>query len=145
VAAFTSYKLSDTLQGDPKANPYLEAGDIVTVPEADQVYVVGNVFMPLTIPLKEPITVSRAIAMAGGVKQDTKKDKVRVVRQEPGTAVKKEIVVDLSAIEKKRAEDIALLPNDIVDVPTSAGKSLLRSIITGSAQTMTQLPLRGLP
>ncbi|HSL54612.1 MAG TPA: polysaccharide biosynthesis/export family protein, partial [Pyrinomonadaceae bacterium] len=46
-AAFSSYKLSDVLQGDPKSNPYLEAGDIVTLPEADQVYVVGNVFMPL--------------------------------------------------------------------------------------------------
>src|SRR6185295_10809601 len=42
-SAFTSYKLSDVLQGDPKSNPYLEAGDIVTLPEADQVYVVGNV------------------------------------------------------------------------------------------------------
>src|SRR6185369_11539051 len=45
--AFSSYKLSDVLQGDPKSNPYLETGDIVTLPEADQVYVVGNVFMPL--------------------------------------------------------------------------------------------------
>src|SRR5215211_5750379 len=74
-AAFSSYKLSDVLQGDPKSNPYLEAGDIVTVPDADQVYVVGNVFMPLTISLKEPITLTRAIAMAGGLKQDTSKDK----------------------------------------------------------------------
>src|SRR5678816_1336784 len=50
--AFSTFKLSDVLQGDPKSNPYLEAGDIVTVPDADQVYVVGNVFMPITIPLK---------------------------------------------------------------------------------------------
>src|ERR1041385_6978963 len=28
TAAFTSYKLSDVLAGDPKSNPYLEAGDI---------------------------------------------------------------------------------------------------------------------
>jgi polysaccharide export outer membrane protein len=74
ISAFASYRLSDTLLGEPKANPYLEAGDIVTLPEADQVYVVGNVVMPLTIPLMEPITVSRAIAMAGGTRQDTKKD-----------------------------------------------------------------------
>src|SRR5258705_10064946 len=47
ASAFSSYKLRDTMQGDPKANPYLEAGDIVTLPEADQVYVVGNVFAPL--------------------------------------------------------------------------------------------------
>jgi polysaccharide export outer membrane protein len=143
--AFSSYKLSDTLQGNPKANPYLEPGDIVTLPEADQVYVVGNVYTPLTIPLKEPITLSRAIAMAGGVRQDSKRDKIRVVRQEPGSATKKEMIVDLSAIEKKQAEDIALLPNDIIDVPTSAGKALLRSLIGGAGSSISQLPVRIIP
>jgi polysaccharide export outer membrane protein len=143
--AFSSYKLSDVLQGDPKSNPYLETGDIVTLPEADQVYVVGNVFMPLTIPLKEPITLTRAIAMAGGLRQDTRKDKIRVLRQEPGTTIRKEIVVDLSAIEKKRSEDLALAPNDIIDVPTSAGKSFLRSLIQGVGPSVGQLPVRVVP
>lgn len=145
IAAFTSYKLTDTLRGDESANPYLEAGDVVTLPDADQVYVVGNVVMPLTIPLKEPITVSRAIAMAGGTRQDTKKDKIRIVRQEPGAQAKKEMIVDLSAIEKRQAEDIQLLANDIVDVPTSAGRSLLRSLIGGGTQSLTQLPVRVVP
>ncbi len=145
TASFSTYKLSDTMQGDPKANPYLEAGDIVTLPEADQVYVVGNVFTPMTIALKEPITLTRAIAMAGGLKQDSKKEKVRVVRQEAGSMTKKEIIVDLSAIEKKRADDVALLPNDIVDVPTSGGKSFLRSLIGGVAPSVSQLPIRIIP
>ena len=83
--------------------------------------------------------------MAGGIKQDSKKDKVRIVRQEPGSATKKEMVVDLSAIEKKRAEDIALLPNDIIDVPTSAGKSLLRSLLGTIAPSVSQLPVRVIP
>jgi len=145
AAAFTSYKLSDVLAGDPKSNPYLETGDIVTLPEADQVYVVGNVFMPLTIALKEPITLTRAIAMAGGLKQDTSKDKIRVLRQEPGTTIRKEIIVDLSAIEKKRSEDLALVPNDIIDVPTSAGKSFLRSLVQGVVPGVGQLPVRVVP
>jgi len=145
ATAFSSYKLSDTLTGLRSANPYLEAGDIVTIPEADQVYVVGNVFSPLTIPLKEPITLSRAIAMAGGVKQDAKKDKIRVVRQEPGSSTKKEIIVNLSAIEKQRAEDIALMANDIVEVQTSEGKALLRSLISGAGSSVSQLPIRVIP
>lgn len=145
AAVFSSYKLSDVLRGDPAANPYLEAGDIVTVPEADQVYVVGNVFMPLTIPLREPVTLTRAIAMAGGLKQDTKKERIRVLRQEPGETTRKEITVDLSAIEKKRSEDLALLPNDIVDVPTSAGKSFLRSLVQGVVPSVGQLPVRVVP
>jgi polysaccharide export outer membrane protein len=143
--AFVSYKLSETLQGDSRANPFIEPGDTIYLPEADQVYVVGNVFTPLTIPLKEPITISRAVAMAGGVKQDTKKDKVRIVRQEPGTATKKEIFVDLSAIEKKRAEDVALLPNDIIDVPVSGGKSFMRSLLQTVAPTVSSLPVRVIP
>jgi 3-hydroxyisobutyrate dehydrogenase-like beta-hydroxyacid dehydrogenase len=83
--------------------------------------------------------------MAGGVKQDTKKDKVRIVRQEPGTATKKEIFVDLSAIEKKRAEDVALLPNDIIDVPVSGGKSFMRSLLQTVAPTVSSLPVRVIP
>jgi polysaccharide export outer membrane protein len=144
-SVFSSYKLSDVLQGDPKSNPYVEPGDIVTLPEADQVYVVGNVFMPLTISLREPITLTRALAMAGGLKQDTRKDKIRVLRQEPGTSIRKEITVDLYAIEKKRSEDLALAPNDIIDVPTSAGKSFLRSLIQGVVPGVGQLPVRVVP
>jgi polysaccharide export outer membrane protein len=143
--AFSSYKLSDTLAGKPQANPYLEAGDIVTLPEAEQVYVVGNVLSPRAIPLNESITLTQAIAMAGGVAKDSKKDKIRIVRGEPGTQTRKEIMVDLNAIEKKRAEDIALLPNDVVHVQVSESKSLLRGLIGGGAQSVTQLPMRVIP
>ncbi len=143
--AFSTYKLSETLMGLPTANPWIEPGDIITLPEAPQAYVVGNVFTPLTISLKEPVTLSRAIAMAGGLKQDSKKEKVRIVRQEPGSTTSKELLVDLSAIEKKRAEDVALMPNDIVDVPLSSGKSLLRSLISGVVPNVASLPVRVIP
>lgn len=145
ASAFSSYKLSDTLEGKPAANPYLSPGDIVTLPEADQVYVVGNVYTPLTIPLREPISLSRAIAMSGGVKQDTKKDKIKITRQEPGSTTRRELIVDLTAIEKKSAEDPVLLPNDIVEVQTSAGKSFLRSLVGGVVPSITQLPVRVVP
>ena len=145
ITALSSYNLSETLQGDPRANPYIQPGDIITIPVANQVYVVGNVYTPLTIPLKEPITLSRAVAMAGGVKQDTKKDKVRIIRPQPGSTTSKEIVVDLTAIEKKETEDIALLPNDIIDVPISGTKTFIRSILGGIGPSVTQLPIRVIP
>ncbi|MEJ7709641.1 MAG: hypothetical protein WKF84_07225 [Pyrinomonadaceae bacterium] len=34
-------------------NPHMQPGDVVSVPEAEQAYVVGNVYRPLTLPLKE--------------------------------------------------------------------------------------------
>lgn len=140
-----SYKLSDTLSGVEEANPYLESGDIVTLREADRVYVVGDVIAPREIPLKEPITISRAIAMAGGVGKDSKKDKIRIVRQTPGSTTKTELIADLGAIEKKKAEDIDLMPNDIIDVPTSGAKSLMRSLMGTIAPSVGQLPIRVIP
>lgn len=144
TTGFASYRLSETMAGSEAANPYLENGDIVTLPEADQVYVVGDVLAPRSIALKEPISLTRAIAMAGGLGKDSKKDKIRVVRQEPGGS-KREIFADLGAIEKKKAEDIALMPNDIVDVPTSGTKSLIRSLMGTIAPSIGQLPVRVIP
>jgi len=70
ASGFISLRLNDTLRGEEKANPYVQAGDIVTIPEAAQVYVVGNVYSPKPLSMKDPITVSRAIAMAGGPLRD---------------------------------------------------------------------------
>ena len=139
------YKLSDTLRGEETANPYVRPGDIISVSEAEQAYIVGNVLKPSAIPLKEPITVSRAIAMCGGVMPDTRSDRVRIVRQTPGSTSKKELFVDLKAIDKQRAEDIVLQSGDIVDVPTSGGKRLLRSLIGAVVPTVGQLPVRVIP
>lgn len=142
---FVSYHLSDTLRGDDEANPFVRPGDIITLPEAEQVYVVGNVTSPRAIPLKEPITVTRAIAMAGGAMRDTRTERVRIVRQLPGTTTKTEIFVNLNAVEKRQAEDIALQANDIVDVPVSGGKSFLRSLLGAVVPSVAQMPVRIIP
>lgn len=140
-----NYKLDDTMKGDEDANPYIRPGDVISVPEADQAFVVGNVLRPSAISLKERITISRAIAMSGGTLPDTKSDRVRIVRQPPGGTTKTEIFVDLKAIDKQRAEDIVLQAGDIVDVPTSGAKRLLRSLIGAVVPSVAQLPVRVIP
>ena len=145
MGGLVSYKLEDTLRGVPEANPYVRPGDIVRVLDADQVYVIGNVLRPTSIPLKEPITISRAIAFAGGTAPSTKKDKVRIIRQTPGSTTKQQIFVDLGAIEKRKAEDVLLLANDIVDVPISGTKSLLRSLVGTIGPAVSQMPVRVIP
>lgn len=144
-AQLISYNLNETLRGEERANPLIRPGDIITVLEAEQVYVVGNVYSPKPIPLKEPITVTRAIAMAGGTMRDSKSNRMRIIRQIPGTATQREIYVDLKAIAKQQAEDVMLQANDIVDVPTSAGKSILRGLISAIAPTVSSIPVRVIP
>src|ERR1700686_2803587 len=139
---FESYDLNNTVKGEEQSNPYARPGDIVTIPEAQQAFVIGNVFKPGGIPLKERITVARAVAMAGGTLPDTRKDRIRILRQVPGKRAKTEMVVDLNAISKRKAEDIELQPNDIVDVPMSASRRFLRSLSNALAPTALTLPIR---
>jgi len=145
VGGFISLRLNDTLHGDEKANPYVEPGDIVTIPEADQIYVVGNVYGPRALSLKEPITVSRAVAMAGGPLRDSKTDRVHIIRQQPGSASNAELYVNLNSIARKQSPDVMLQPNDIVEVPESTGKSLIRSLVGAVAPSVSQLPVRVIP
>jgi len=140
-----SLRLNDTLRGEEAANPYVEAGDIVTVPEAEQVFVVGNVYAPKSLPLKEALTVSRAIAMAGGPLRDSKTDRVHVVRRAAGAGSPSEMYVNLTAIARKKEDDLVLQANDIVEVPESTGKSLIRSLMGAVAPSVAQVPVRVIP
>jgi len=139
---FESYNLNNTLKGEEQSNPYARPGDVVTILEAQQAFVVGNVFKPGGIPLKERVTVSQAVAMAGGTLPDTQKNRVRISRQLPGSRAKSEIILDLNAISKRKAEDIELQPNDIIDVPMSGGRRFLRSLGNAIAPTALTLPVR---
>jgi polysaccharide export outer membrane protein len=143
--AVDNYQLSDMLAGKDGANPVVRPGDIINIAEADQVFVVGNVLRPSALVLREPITVTRAVAMAGGLMPDTRRDKVRVIRQAPGSATKTEIFIDLKAVEKKQAEDITLQANDIVDVPTNETKRTLRTFLGSFVPSIGQLPVRVVP
>ena len=114
------------------------------LPEADQVFVIGHVVQPRAIPLQDkPVTVSGAVAMSGGVARDGQSSNVRIIRQVGGS--KQEIPVDLKAIKKQQAIDIALLPNDIVEVGSSPGKQIL-SILQGAIPSaVAQGAVRAIP
>lgn len=137
-----SYDLNNTLRAEAESNPYVRSGDIITLPEAQQVFVVGNVFHPTSIPLKEKITVSQAVAMAGGTTPGASKGSIRILRQLPGSPTKTEIVIDLNAINKRKVADVELRANDIVEVPTSTGKRIFHTLLSAVAPGASGLPLR---
>lgn len=139
---FFSYVLADVLKG--KENPVMRPGDIVVVLEADQVYVTGNVVKPQAILLKQTITLTQAIAAAGGMLPATKQTEVKIVRQEPGSKIKEEFKFDLNAIRAKKIADPELLANDIVEVPTDKVKdftnNFIRAITGGLGNVFYRIP-----
>ena len=77
--------------------------------------------------------------------RDAKSNHIRIIRQADNSEQKQELYVDLQAVLKQKAPDIILLPNDIVEVPSSTGKVILGALTGAIAPTLTQLPVRAIP
>jgi protein involved in polysaccharide export with SLBB domain len=137
-----SYDWEETRLGREEANPYIRPGDVVSLAEAPQVFVIGNVREPRSIALKEKITLTTALAMAGGTLDATKSDQIRIERQKAGASTKELLVVNLNAIKKRQAEDPVLQPGDIVEVPSSTGAKILRGLLGAIVPVTTQTTVR---
>lgn len=119
----------------PELNRVLRDGDMINVPEAGIIYVTGNgVNKPGPFSLKEPIKLTAAIALAGGLSQDAKKKEVHLVRSNgPDQTTATDTIVNFSDIEKDATKDIVLKPYDVVMVPESARGKQTRSLIQAFA------------
>ncbi|HWR34474.1 MAG TPA: polysaccharide biosynthesis/export family protein [Clostridia bacterium] len=107
-------------------NILVSPGDTVVVGKAGMVYVVGEVTAPSGVMMDnmKGFTVLKAIAMAHGTTRGAALDGTRVIRKTETGLV--EIPVPLSKIMKAKAQDIELQQDDIVFVPNSAAKGVMR-------------------
>lgn len=115
--------------GDAKFNVEVFGGDVVSIPKAGIVYVMGaGVTQPggyVMLGHGDQITVLRAIALAHGLTGFAKQDEAVIMRPNPVTGQREEIPVRIKDIEKHKAEDLAMKSNDILYVPDSFGKKAL--------------------
>ncbi|MBZ5695578.1 MAG: polysaccharide biosynthesis/export family protein [Acidobacteriia bacterium] len=113
--------------GDPQLNVAVYPGDVVKVPRAEVVYVVGEVAKPGGFQLKtnESVSVLQAIALAQGLTHTSASGRSRIIRTNSATGERKEIPIDLNKILAGKIADPILQPRDIVFVPNSAGRSAL--------------------
>jgi len=143
-----SFDLDSAFKGGEQANPLIKAGDVVRVAEADKVnaYIQGNIRSALAISLTEPVTLTQAIAMAGGTTSGAQLDKVSVRRQIAGSINRSEIVVNVKEINQGKRDDLLLQPNDIITVSgPSGGKKLLGDIFRSIIPTVTRFPIGIIP
>jgi protein involved in polysaccharide export with SLBB domain len=116
------YNLVEVLRGRENGNPYVTPGDIVMVPEADSVFVMGNGITRGIIRFSEGMTVTRALAMAGSaVGRGSDLVAVRIYRKTSHEARQDPIVVRLNAILDGHAENVLLQPWDSVEVSDELG------------------------
>ena len=132
------YSLKAVAQGTNESNPEILPGDIINVPQAAPVYVIGEVKKADRIDMPASgLPLMQAIAMAGGPTQEAKTKAVKIYRRKQGSAEPEVIVADMNAIKSGQAKEVMLQPYDIVEVG-KAGKSFGQILI----DTLTNLPSR---
>ena len=102
-------------------------GDTIAVGTVGQVFVVGAVNRPAAIPLSgsTPTTILKAVTAAGGTTFPAKSDDTKLVRM---TGDKRTVIdVHLSQIMNGKQEDIMLQSDDIVLVPSSAIRTVIKN------------------
>jgi polysaccharide export outer membrane protein len=105
-------------QGDMNLNVPLINRDVVFVPQAEYVYIIGEVKKPGSYKFTENITILEIITMAGGFTPISSPNKTRVIRVEEGE--ERTIPVRMKDIIKgEKSKDIILKSGDIIVVPES--------------------------
>jgi polysaccharide export outer membrane protein len=108
---------------DPEANIQIKPHDVITVPRARLVYVLGNVGRPGGYVMQENETMSltQAIALAGGWDKMAALGSARILRANGGPT-REQIPANVKKIMENKAPDLQLRPDDILYIPNSMSK-----------------------
>jgi len=123
-------RLQDLLEsGNAVFNIPIYGGDVVSVPRAGIVYVLGfGVAQPGGYVLQshgEQVTVLKALALAHGMTTFAKADSAVIMRSNPATGNRDQIPVHIKAIENHKEDDVPMKSNDILYIPDSRGLKVL--------------------
>ena len=102
-------------QGDTSQNIPLQDRDVVYVPRAREVFVIGEVTRPGPVIFTENLTLLQAIGQAGGTTEVAAKRRVQLIRVHDD--VRESFRYNLNDIIENNAEDIPLLADDVIVVP----------------------------
>ncbi len=122
---------------DSTLNMTVHPGDVVKVPRAGIVYVVGEVNKPggFVLQNNESISVLQALALAQGTTHTSAISQARIIRTDPLTGKRTEIPMNLGKIVSGKRPDALLQPKDIVFVPNSAAKTVFYRGSAAALQT----------
>lgn len=130
----------------PEKNLALLPNDVVAVPQAEVVYVVGEVGRAGAIPLVRGngITVTEALAASGGVLRTSKPGDARILRFDSATQTRTEVPFDLNKVMKAKAPDLTLAAGDILIVPDNTGRRVAAATLQGFIAAATSAVTWGL-
>ena len=113
--------------------------DIIQISRASVVYVLGAFGHQGSVPLDQatPLTLLQLAALSGGINYEGKYDDLRLIRT-VGTQ-RTVVAVDIKKVRDGKADDPILQANDIVFLPTSDMKAVLKGLGVGGVIGLVSL------
>jgi polysaccharide biosynthesis/export protein len=127
---------------NPDENILIKPRDVISIPLAQMVYVVGNVRHAggFTLSGASGMTVLQALSRAEGLDPKAQPEKARILRKK-GSQAELQIPVDLKRVFAGKSEDLAMQPNDILFVPASTAKIITSRTIDAAVQVAIGLAI----
>ena len=127
---------------NPALNIELHGGDVVRVPEAGQLFIVGDVKSPgsYSITNGSHSSILKALALSGGLGRRPG-HVAYIYRREGGAKGRNEIPVQLKKIMNRKSPDVALNANDILYIPGAKGPFLSPTMLATLVEVGTSVGL----
>lgn len=131
---------------NPQENIQIFPHDIISVPKAEMVYVIGDVKRSGGFVLGEHQTMSvlQALSLAEGLNSTADTRHARIMRLKANADQREESAVDIKGILSGKKPDVALEREDILFVPVSAGKKAtqrtVEALVTAGTYAVWRVP-----
>jgi polysaccharide export outer membrane protein len=142
----TEVHVSDLRLGLEDANVPVKGGDIVNVPPAGAVYVLGAVNRPGRYVLPsdtDQTTVLNVLALAADTTRTAKLSQTVLLRRKGSSKDVEQIPLDLKKIRTQEQPDIVVQANDVLFVPDSSAKRAFSRGLEAAMQVATGVVLLG--
>lgn len=130
----------------PEKNITIRPNDVISVPRAELVYVIGEVGKAGSVLLSDgpSVSVMEALSSSGGVLRSAKPSQARILRRTTEGDKRSEIPVDLQKIMQGKDNDPRLIAGDILVVPDSTSKRAIPRLLEAALQTGIMVGTYGL-
>ena len=128
VLANPSGQITDT-KDSAMVNMAVQAGDVISVPQAGMYFVDGAVKKPGSYPIGRNYTLTQALATAGGVDPELADYSGISIYRRRGPTNVETINVDLDNVLARKSEDLQVQPDDVIVVPMSSMKYFVKRFV----------------
>jgi polysaccharide biosynthesis/export protein len=132
---------------NPDENIQILPHDVISVPKAEMVYVIGDVKRSGGFVLGEhqSMSVLQALSLAEGLNSTADSRHAKILRLERNADQRVEMAVDVKGILNGKGRDVPLQGDDILFVPGSTGKKAALRALEAAVQTGTGLAIWRMP